>query len=340
MMTSCILCGRDSVVSRALPVCLTCIRTHPGKALSIAEAAHRKVKKKYVMPETPPDHGVPCGFCVNSCRIEEGHSGYCGMRRNINGSIVPRSGSEDTAYLEWYYDPLPTNCVSMNYCGERHTTTGKNLAVFYGGCTYDCLFCQNWQYRTVSNKMSANELASRVDSETACICYFGGDPTPQILHALEVARTVDVRICWETNGAFSRNLAKRVGRTAFSSGGTVKFDLKAYSDPLNCALCGTSNKNTFSNFKYIHEQFPRKEPPLLVASTLLVPGYIDEREVSDIAQFIAALDPDIPYSLLAFHPHFEFSDLPFTSRELAHACLEAARNHLTRVDLGNVWLLT
>lgn len=339
-MTTCTLCGKDSVLSGVLPVCLTCIRTHPGKALPLAEAVHRKVKKNYGMPEKPPDQGAPCGFCVNGCRIGEGHSGYCGMRWNSHGSIVPRSGSEDTAYVECYYDPLPTNCVSMHYCGERHAISGKNLAVFYGGCTYNCLFCQNWHHRMVSHTMSVQELSSRVDDETACICFFGGDPTPQILHALNVARNVDVRVCWEANGAFSRSLARRVGKTAFSSGGTVKFDMKAYSDALHHVLCGTSNRHTLSNFKYIHERFPRKEPPILVASTLLVPGYIDEKEVSDIAQFIAALDPDIPYSLLAFHPDFRFSDLPCTSRELALACLEAAREHLCRVNLGNAWLLT
>ncbi|MBU7000792.1 MAG: radical SAM protein [Theionarchaea archaeon] len=340
MMTSCILCGKDSVLSRALPVCLSCIRTHPEKALPLAEAVHRRIKREYAMPETPPDRGVPCGFCVNDCRIEEGYSGYCGVRRNTHGSVMPRSGSEDTAFVECYYDLLPTNCVSMDYCGERHSTTGKNLAVFYESCTYNCLFCQNWHYRTVSGTMSVGELVSRVDEETACICYFGGDPTPQIMHALNVAKRVDVRVCWETNGAFSRNLARRVGRTAFASGGTIKFDLKAYSDSLHYALCGASNRNTLSNFTYIHEQFHRREPPILVASSLLVPGYIDEKEISDIAQFISALDPDIPYSLLAFHPHFKFSDLPCTSRELAYGCLEAASKHLSRVGIGNPWLLT
>ena len=50
-------------------------------------------------------------------------------------------------------------------------------------------------------------------------------------------------------------------------------------------------------------------PPLLIASTLLVPGYVNENEVGGIARFIASINPDIPYSLLAYCPHFYMSDL-------------------------------
>ncbi|KYK35927.1 MAG: radical SAM protein [Theionarchaea archaeon] len=341
MLSECTICREKKLLSQSLGICLDCIRTNFDEALPFIEKAHKKTKKEYKMPETPPQEGVPCGLCVNACRIQEGESGYCGARKNKNGKIVPKSGSEDTAYVECYYDPLPTNCVSMEFCGERTTRGKKNLAVFYGTCTYDCLFCQNWHYRKVTHTMSVEELASRVDTNTACICYFGGDPTPHMLHALKVAEKGNVRVCWETNGAFSKNLAKRVGKTAFTSGGTIKFDLKAYSEPLNYALCGSSNTNTLSNFAYIYETFQRKEkdPPILVASTLLVPGYIDAEEVSRIAEFIAELDPDIPYCLLAFHPHFKMRDLPRTSREQGSECVKAAEKYLNRVRVGNIWLL-
>ena len=45
-----------------------------------------------------------------------------------------------------------------------------------------------------------------------------------------------------------------------------------------------------------------------------MPGYIDATQVGRIAEFIAGLDPSIPYALLAFHPAFEMNDLPTTSR--------------------------
>jgi Pyruvate-formate lyase-activating enzyme len=85
----------------------------------------------------------------------------------------------------------------------------------------------------------------------------------------------------------------------------------------------------------------RHEVPLFSASTLLVPGYVDEEEVRMIARFIASINPDSPYSLLAFHPSFLMSDLPNTSRKHAMDALKAAMDEgLTRVHIGNPWLLT
>ncbi len=67
---------------------------------------------------------------------------------------------------------------------------------------------------------------------------------------------------------------------------------------------------------------------------------IDENEVDALARFIAALDPDIPFSLLAFHPQFYMSDLPLTPKRLAESCLRTAREAgLNNVRIGNIHLL-
>ena len=80
--------------------------------------------------------------------------------------------------------------------------------------------------------------------------------------------------------------------------------------------------------------------PVLTASTLLVPGYVDEEEVEQIAKFIAEINPAIPYSLLAFYPCYVIDDLPTTSRKLAYKCYERAKKHLENVRIGNVHLLS
>jgi len=125
------------------------------------------------------------------------------------------------------------------------------------------------------------------------------------------------------------------------SGGCIKFDLKAFDENLHLALCGVSNRQTLENFQWLGQfTHERPDPPLLVASTLLVPGYIDEEEVGKIARFIASVDPAIPYSLLAFYPQFEMNDLPTTSRSQAEACQKSAlKAGLERVRVGNVHLL-
>ncbi len=128
---------------------------------------------------------------------------------------------------------------------------------------------------------------------------------------------------------------------ALESGGCIKFDLKAFDAGLNTALCGRPNVQTIENFEWAARlSRKRKEPPLIVASTLLVPGYVEKEEVSKIARFVASLDPEIPYSLLGFHPQFFMRDLPRTSRRHAEECREAALEAgLELVKIGNIHLL-
>lgn len=150
-----------------------------------------------------------------------------------------------------------------------------------------------------------------------------------------------LRICFETNGSMNRGLLKAMIDLSLQSGGCIKFDLKAWDENLHIALTGVTNKRTIENFKetsgYIHL---RPEPPLLIASTLMVPGYIDEEEIREISRFIASLNPDIPYSLLAFYPHFYMKDLPLLKKEDAYSYLRIAQEQgLKNVRLGNLHLL-
>lgn len=136
-------------------------------------------------------------------------------------------------------------------------------------------------------------------------------------------------------------ILETIAALSLKTGGCIKFDLKAWHEEVHTALCVVSNRRTLSNFKLLTEHITeRPEPPFLTASTLLDPGYVDEEEVSNIALFIASLNPDIPYSLLGFYPQFYMQDLPTTSRNHAERCLAAAKNAgLKKVKIGNVHLL-
>ncbi|MBS7647039.1 MAG: radical SAM protein [Candidatus Bathyarchaeia archaeon] len=371
-MGKCQVCGEVSpLISGKLGVCLGCIRRKPGQALEVAKVAHARSRAVYGLPPEPPRDkgGLPCGVCANNCIIGASGCGYCGLVWNVGGRLVRFGGTVERGILEWYYDGLPTNCVSWWFCPgctgsgyPRYAYKPEpeygyyNLAVFYGACSYDCLFCQNWHYRNLSVKhkpaMSAKVLAGKAfDQKVSCICYFGGDPSPQMPHSLETSRIVlkraeeekrILRVCWETNGYMNPHLAEKAAELALQSGGNIKFDLKAWSEPLAIALCGVSNKPSLENFKLIGEKYYAKRPelPVLTASTLLVPGYVDAEEVEKIAQFISQISPEIPYTLLAFYPCYVMNDLPTTSRKQAIECKKAAEKHLQKVRLGNIHLLS
>jgi len=346
-------------------VCLRCIRERSSDALPIALMAHARSRTDHGLPIQPPrdPEGIACNLCVHECRIPEGQTGYCGVRTNIGGKLTGATSEEGK--LSWYHDPLPTNCVADWVCPGgtgagyprfahcRGSESGfRNLAVFFHACSFDCLFCQNWQYRLETRRPRTTPVAALVDDvdeRTACICYFGGDPAPQLPFSIRASRMARekrkdaiLRFCWETNGSMQERLLDEVVNLAIESGGCIKFDLKAWDENLHIALTGVTNRRTLDNFsRAARSAKSRPIPPLLIASTLLVPGYIDEEEVGKIAEFIASIDRDIPYSLLAFHPHFRMADLERTPRTLANRCWQAAKEAgLERVRMANVHLLT
>ncbi|MGQ9525325.1 MAG: radical SAM protein [Armatimonadota bacterium] len=356
-MSRCIGCGIESrLVAHELGVCGHCLRKEYSRFEEHIRTVRAEGRKRFGLPGSPPQHpdGITCELCMNRCRVAPDGVGYCGLPL----------GDRSKAAVSWYYDPLPTNCVADWVCpggtGCGYPTFAytngpeqgyQNLAVFYHACSFDCLFCQNWHFRLPEQRrdfVSAAALAQAVTDTTACICFFGGDPTPQLPHSIRAAHLARekagsriLRLCWETNGTMSPSLLDDVLELALNSGGCVKFDLKAWDEGLHIALTGVTNRQTLTNFRRAAELArKRPEPPLVVASTLLVPGYVDETEVSRIAGFIADVNPDVPYRLLAFYPQFMFWDLPTTRMSHAVQCRDAAVSAgLSRVSIGNVHLL-
>ncbi|WP_456431720.1 radical SAM protein [Thermosulfuriphilus sp.] len=326
-------------------------------------AVHRKTREAFGLPTEAPKtpQGIPCNLCFHRCRLGEGEQGYCGVWKVQQGRL--RGGGPDGALVSWYLDPLPTNCVADWVC-PGGTGAGypqfahrpgpekgySNLAVFYEACNFNCLYCQNWHFKKRSfhsSQVPVSDLTKELAPHVACICFFGGDPGPQAPHALAAAQRARgtrriLRICWETNGGESRQIIKEMMRQSLRSGGCLKIDLKAASESVHLALCGVSNRSTFENLIYLASlSRSRPEPPALVVSTLLVPGYVDAEEILRLSRFLAELDPEIPWSLLAFYPAFVLTDLPTTSRYHAQEALSIARAEgLKRVRLGNVHLLS
>lgn len=281
------------------------------------------------------------------------------------GKLRSHGGTGTEGHLDWYHDPLPTNCCADFVCPagnpsppgwqEYAHTQGpevgyKNLAVFYRSCSMGCLYCQNWHYRLgmPEGGVSPRRLARAVDEKTACICFFGGDPSTQAVHAirtseicLKQAQGRILRICFETNGRWDSRLLARAAGLSLRSGGCIKFDLKAWTPEVHKALTGFGPELTRNNFEsLVPFHRARPEPPFLIACTLLVPGYVEEQEVGSIGRWLASLDPSIPYSLLVFHPQFLMEDLPITSRSQTNACLQVAKDAgLEHVRVGNLHLL-
>jgi len=341
----------ERIISQSIGVCSQCVG---GGTTRQAKETHESLRRRdRLVPSVPSNGETTCAECGNHCRMNEGEIGFCNIRIVKNGKVVDRYSTN--AVVSWYFDPLPTNCVADWVCSvtkERELGFGrqrlKNLAVFYGSCNSDCLFCQNASYRTMMSRgsplMTPEELSSAADDYTACVCYFGGDPACNPEHSLMTSRLLNeskhVRVCYETNGNISKKWIDTIADIVKTTGGTLKFDLKAVTPNIYETLTGISNSVVLRNFKELASAYRNRDGEFLLASILLVPGYIDIPEVVKICSFIADCDSSIPTALLGFSPHHAMSDLPRTSREHARAALDVSKEvGLENVRIGNLGLL-
>ncbi|MHA1993438.1 MAG: radical SAM protein [Candidatus Hodarchaeales archaeon] len=367
MHSTCQICNkRSEIFAGFIGICPECIRKYPEYSIELSKDSHMVARNVWKLPKSVPDTSdVECHICSNQCRISEGNLGYCGIRSNHDGSIQNRAGKG--GFLHTYLDPLPTNCCNTYFCPAG--TNGHishysyadgpefgyyNLACFLYGCNFSCFGCQNDQHRNIdtAEHYSVEKFVKRVNSNSriSCVCFFGGSPEPQLPFAIRAARKAlsgldasrsILRICWEWNGSGNEKLIVNAVKLSAKSGGNAKFDLKYASPPLSEVLSGVSNQQSYHNFKVCYDKFYASRPdyPLLSATTLLLPGYVDVDEVEGIARFLSSLDRSIPYSLLLFHPDSFLSDLPVTPRKQVNRCYEIAQKYLDNVHIGNKHLL-
>jgi len=262
----CSLCAREGpLISGALGLCLDCIRRRLEAALRIAETVHADTRHAFDLPAVAPRTagGLKCPLCARQCEIGQEERGYCGLRTVRGRRLVHLAGTAGRGILEWYRDPLPTNCVADWVCAGRHRGGFHNLAVFYASCTLDRLFCQNWHFRETRPArepgISAAELAGRANARTFCVCFFGGDPASQMPHALTAARRLcegGAVVCWETAGTSHPRLTDRALQISLESGGCVTFD-----PPRR----GSRSRGPVRR----PDERPRREPPSAVLGLLM-----------------------------------------------------------------------
>lgn len=368
-MMLCEICQTDKGVTEVLPVCAACLRGGSEDIEPLIQNAHKWRQYLFELPEAVPQDrtGTKCKICANECTIPPDTLGYCGLRINREGRLEGKV-SATKALMHYYLDPHITNCCGAYFCpggtGAGHPQWAmksrpeygySNLSIFFYGCSLDCLFCQNASHKQLSQGTLVNieDILNIIQQNTkiSCVCYFGGSPEPQLPFTINLMKSCKnqfknrlLRQCFEMNGHGNPSLMKKMGKLAEESGGIIKFDLKAFSEPIYRALSGVPKRASYDNFKMLAEtlSFDDRDYPPLMATTLLVPYYVDESEVTQIAKFLKNLNqPSIEYSLLIFHPRHLMSDLPVTPLKQAQRCYDAVKQELNKPPhVGNLGLLT
>jgi pyruvate-formate lyase-activating enzyme len=110
------------------------------------------------------------------------------------------------------------------------------------------------------------------------------------------------------------------------------LDIKAYDDEVHRKLTGADNEWVLR----LPEEILSRGFVLEVLS-LFIPGWVETDQIKGIASLLAGVDPNIPFTLLAFFPQYKMQHVSAPTLEQMLSAYEAARiAGLNQVRLGNL----
>jgi pyruvate formate lyase activating enzyme len=275
---------------------------------------------------------VQCQLCHQRCLIRTGRRGLCGVRENREGTLYSLVYGRLTAEA---VDPIEKKPLYHFLPGST------SLSVATRGCNFKCRHCQNCTISQVVPGESFDQGApveprQIVQSALARGCrslsYTYTEPTVFFEYAYDTARLAaaqGLKNVFVTNGYITPEALREIAPYLDAA----NIDLKFFSEKLYREVCGARLQPVLDMIRLYHELHIWIE-----VATLVIPTYNDsEDQLRLMAEFIAALDGQIPWHLTAFHPMYMLAQVPATPlatlRRARRIGLDAGLKH---VYLGNV----
>jgi pyruvate formate lyase activating enzyme len=272
----------------------------PPAASPLGEILARYTREGELYEKLPGER-LRCFACGHRCLIPAGQLGICKVRYNEAGVLRVPFG---------YVGALQVDPVEKK--PFFHALPGS-LAFSFGmlGCDLHCGYCQNW-------------VTSQALRDPAALA----EPRPSTAGELvRLARRHGARIVTSTYNEplITSEWAVAVFREAREAGlvcsyvsngnGTeevldyiqpyvslYKVDLKSFRDRPYRDLGGTLERVLWT-IRALHERGFWVE-----IVTLVIPGFNDSiAELTDIAQFLVSVSPDIPWHVTAFHQDYKMT---------------------------------
>jgi len=298
---------------------------------------------------------LKCLACNRYCLIHRGNTGYCGVRANNNGELDLLVRNKPCAI---WVDPIEKKPFFHFLPGT------KSFSIGTFGCNFSCSFCQNWSISQAPYEARASNLKgwrtyfqtlvdkcdewdpervveAAISSGSRSISFTYNEPTIFTEYAIDVMKEAQkqknklpdgkkLRGVYVSNGYESKECWKAISKYIDA----VNIDLKAYNRKFYWELCKVPD------YEPIKEsiKIARDLGIWVEITTLVVPGWNDnEKELRQEAQFLASVDPEMPWHVTAFHPDYKLRDrVPTPPETLLRAREIGKRAGLKHVYCGNI----
>lgn len=275
---------------------------------------------------------VECTLSPRHCKIGKGKTGFCGVRRNIEGVLYSENYGQAVAAAE---EVIETEAIYHYRPGARILSMG-NI-----GCMMSCRFCQNWTTSQVKH-LDTRVIQSMSPHDVIDIAQ---------QHEIEVISwTYNDPIVWHEFVMETSRLAQNVNiRTLFKSAMYIEAaPLQELLDVID--IWSVSLKSLDAKF-YKKTTAARLGPVLdrikevhatsrhLEISQLLVTGLNDTDDAirKTVEWHLNNLDENVPLHFVRFHPAFRYLDVERTPEAILRRAANIAREAGIRfVYLGNL----
>jgi len=250
---------------------------------------------------------LECFSCGHRCVIGDGKEGICRVRFNRDGKLFVPWGYVGGVQL----DPVEKKPFFHALPGSRALSFGML------GCDYHCSYCQNW---VTSQALRDPEAISSIEfTDAENLVSLACERKAKI-----ITSTYNEPLITSEWAVKIFSIAKRYGLvTSYVSNGNgtpevlefirpyvdlYKVDLKGFNDRQYRKLGGVL-RNVLETIQRLHTlKF------WIEVVTLIVPGFNDsEEEIRDIADFLVAVSPDIPWHVTAFHSDYKMTEVDRTT---------------------------
>ena len=274
---------------------------------------------------------VTCGLCAHHCRLTEGKTGICGVRKNISGVLYSLNYDRVCAI---HADPIEKKPL------YHFLPASTSYSIAAMGCNFSCKFCQNSSLSVVPSEahiygdaIAPKELVRMaLEHDAKSIAYTYSEPTiyfELMLETAKLAKEEGLLNVMVTNGFMSGEALDMMA--PWLDGANI--DLKAFTEDFYKKQCGGRLQPVLDTIKAMHQHGIWVE-----LTTLLIPGLnSDQKELEELISFILGVDANIPWHVSRFFPQHRLVDVPPTPTGMLYGALEMGKKMgLKYIYAGNV----
>jgi len=277
---------------------------------------------------------VNCLLCPRECLIPENNSGFCGIRRNINGRLYTLAYGFPVALQ---IDPIEKKPLAEFLPGSLTFSLGTY------GCNLNCSFCQNHHLSRGSYDTAVLKTCEQYSPETivalagqnSCksIAFTYNEPLiwgEYLVDIAKCAKNADIATVLVSNAYISRSAAEEILPLIDAA----NFDMKGFSDKFYMEMTGGSLLPVLETMEYFHSLGGHLE-----ITNLIIPGKNDSPEMIDdyLSWVEEKLGKNIPLHFSAYHPAYRYSESPPTAPEKLYSIRTLAEQRgFKHIYLGNI----